>query len=473
MKKIVLYTILLFVAGGLAAQGISGYWEGKIGITKKDSLTVGLQLEFRADTLYAELDSPDQYFTGQPVSDLRFSDSVLSFRVPEFKLSYEGKLSADCQRFMGTCSQYGKTFDCMFSQGAQRKQFLRPQTPEPPYPYLTEEVNFRDRSGKKLLINGTLTLPQGQPKGLVIFISGSGWQDRDETIYAHRPFAVIADTLTKAGFATYRYDDFPAAIFRKSTTYDFADGVRLILDSLLQRPDLQNLKIGLLGHSEGSLVASMVAANDRRIGFTIHLGGVAQPFEEILLYQSEVILRVTGEMTEKEIENSVAINRRIYEVLKKSKSKEDAAEKLTTLWDGLSAQLTDEEKVKFNMTPENKFTAIQTFSSPWFYTLFHIDPKKYLRKIKTPVLAISGEKDLQVKGIETFINMQRYLKDNPLSEFHPMPGLNHLLQPCTTGSPDEYPLIETTIAPEVLDTIVHVATSFVTPKFSAPRCIRR
>ena len=463
MKKIVLYTLLLFVAGGLAAQGISGYWEGKIGITKKDSLTVGLQLEFRADTLYAELDSPDQYFTGQPVSDLRFADSLLSFRVPDFKLSYKGRLSPDGQRFTGTCSQYGKTFNCVLSQGAQRKFFPRPQTPAPPYPYRMEEVNFRDRSGKKPLIYGTLTMPKEQPKGLVIFISGSGWQDRDESLYAHKPFAVIADTLTKAGFATYRYEDFPQAIFRKSTTYDFADGVRLILDSLLQRPDLQNLKIGLLGHSEGSLVASIVAADDPRIDFTIHLGGVAQPFEEIMLYQSEAIMRISSEFSEKEVQNSLAINQRIYDVVKKSKNKEEAMTRLGTLWDILAAQLSDEEKAKYNMTPENKFTAIQTFGSPWFYTLFHIDPKKYLKKIKTPVLAISGEKDLQVEGIQTFIYMQRYLKDNPLSEFHPMPGLNHLLQPCTTGSPDEYPLIETTIAPQVLEDIVRWMDSVCTP----------
>ena len=422
-------------------------------MSKTDSLTIGLQLEYRADTLYAELDSPDQYFTGQPVADLRFADSVISFRVPDFKLEYEGRISTDGQRFTGVCTQYGKKFDCVLSLGAKRKMFLRPQTPAPPYPYHTEEVNFRDRSGKKPLIFGTLTIPKTQPKGLVIFISGSGWQDRDETIFSHRPFAVIADTLTKAGFATYRFDDFPAAIFRKSTTYDFADGVRLILDSLLQRNDMQGLKVGLLGHSEGSLVASMVAADDPRISFTIHLAGVAQPFEEIMLYQSEAIMRVSGEMTEKEIQNSIAINKRIYEVIKKSKSKEEVSTRLATLWDNLSAQLTDEEKVKYNMTPENKFTAIQTFSSPWFYTLFHISPKKYLKKIKTPVLAISGEKDLQVKGIETFINMQRYMKENPKSEFQPMPGLNHLLQPCTTGNPDEYGHIETTIAPEVLESI--------------------
>lgn len=463
MRKVILYTFILFWAGCLSAQSLAGYWEGKIGITKKDSLTVGLQLEFRADTLYAELDSPDQYFTGQPVSDLRFADSVLSFQVPDFKLSYEGRISADGQRFTGVCTQYGKKFDCVLSQGVQRKRFPRPQTPVAPYPYRTEEVNFRDRDGKRPLINGTLTMPTGQPKGLVIFISGSGWQDRDESLFAHKPFAVIADTLTKTGFATYRYDDFPVAVFRKSTTYDFADAVRLILDSLLQRPEFQSVNVGLLGHSEGSLVASIVAADDKRVGFTIHLGGIAQPFEEILLYQSEAIFRVSNELTDKEIENSLAINKHIYDIFKKSKNNEEAVTKISQYWDHLSSQLTEEEKTKYNITPAGKLSMIQTFSSPWFYTLFHIDPAKYLKKIKTPVLAIAGEKDLQVEGIQTFINMQRYLKKNPKNEFHPMPGLNHLLQPCTTGSPDEYGNIETTVAPGVLEDIVRWMDSVCAP----------
>lgn len=455
-KSFVLWSVLfLLAAGSLSAQNLAGYWEGKIALSKKDSLTIGLQVDYQGDTLYAELDSPDQYFTGQPVSGLTFADSTLSFRVPEFGLSYSGTLSTDNQRLMGTCTQYGRKFDCTLSQGATRKFFPRPQTPVPPYPYRTEEVNFRDRSGKKPLINGTLTLPQGQPKGLVIFISGSGWQDRDESLYAHKPFAVIADTLTKAGFATYRFDDFPVAIFRKSTTYDFADGVRLILDSLLQRPDFQNLKVGLLGHSEGSLVASIVAASDKRIAFTIHLGGIAQPFEEIMLYQSEAILRLSGEMTEQEVENSVNINRRIYEVIKKSKSADEAMKRLGTLWDELSAQLSDEEKAKYNMTPENKFSAIQTFGSPWFYTLFHIDVDKYLKKCNmTPILAISGEKDLQIDALVTLNSIHKHLKKKVYHQENLILGANHLLQPCTTGSPDEYPLIETTIAPEVLDIIV-------------------
>ena len=447
-------TIFLLLSGSLTAQNIAGYWEGKIAVSKKDSLTLGIQVDYRADTLYIELDSPDQYFTGQPASDVRFVDSAVSFRVPEFGLSFDGRLTSDGQLLKGICQQSGKKFACELATGAQRKQFLRPQTPVPPYPYRTEEVNFRTRNGKVPLINGTLTLPAETPKGLVIFISGSGWQDRDESIFAHRPFAVLADTLTKAGFATYRYDDFPMTIFQKSTTFDFADGVQLIMDSLLQRDDLRELNLFLLGHSEGSIVASIVAADDPRVAGTIHLSGVAQPFEEILLYQSEALLRASNTLNEKEIENSVSINRKMYSIIKKSKSKEECMERIGKLWDELAAQLTEEELEKFNMTPDRKFAALQTFSSPWFYTLFHLNSIKYLKKIKTPVLAISGTKDLQVEATRTEENMLKYLKKCPALEFDRIEGLNHLLQPCITGNVDEYGKIETTLDPKVLDIIV-------------------
>lgn len=454
MKKAVIYSLLLLISGGLAAQNISGYWEDKIAISKKDSLTIGIQVDYHADTLYIELDSPDQYFTGQPASDVQFKDSVLTFSVPEFGLSFEGKLSTDGQHITGTCKQHGRKFSCELATGAKRKQFLRPQMPTPPYPYRTEEVNYRDIQGKFLLINGTLTLPTGTPKGLVIFISGSGWQDRDESISGHKPFAVLADTITKAGFATYRYDDFPVTVFRKSTTYDFADGVRSVMDSLLQRDDLHGLNVFLLGHSEGSLVASIVAAADPRVTSTIHLAGVAQPIEEILLYQSEALNRASGKLTEEEVKNSTAINKQFYELIKKSKNREECAEKIGKLWDKLAAQLSEEEQVKYNMTSEGKFMMIQTMSSPWYYELFHIDPIKYLKKITTPVLAISGDKDLQVDASRTEENMLKYLKKCPAFDFEHLTGLNHLLQPCTTGSLEEYGQIETTIDPDVLDIVV-------------------
>lgn len=457
MKRVLIYTIIVFAATAVSAQEIAGYWEGKIAISKKDSLTIGVQVEYRNDTLYVEMDSPDQYYVGAQASDIRFQDSTLSFRVSNIGLSFSGKYDAVTATFQGECVQHKIHLPCTLARGATRKVFRRPQTPTPPYPYHTEDITFKNRAGKYPLILGTLTLPDSTPKALVVFISGSGWQDRDESIFGHKPFAVIADTLTKAGYATFRYDDLPTAVFRKSTTYDFADAVELILDSLSLRPDLKYVKTGLLGHSEGSLVAFMVAAEDPRIQFTIHLGGVAQPFDEILLYQNIALSKASNTLSDKQIEYSTKINKDIYQIIKKSKDKDQCLSKLETYWDKITAQLSEEEKIKFNLTPEGKIKLLQTFSSPWYFTLFHIDPIPYLKKVKMPVLAISGEKDLQVEAVAAQKNMRKYLKDKyhfDLNTFTILKGDNHLLQPCTTGSIEEYGEIETTIDPLALDGIV-------------------
>lgn len=457
MKRILIYTIIVFAATAVSAQEIAGYWEGKIAVSKKDSLTIGVQVDHRADTLYVEMDSPDQYYVGAQATDIRFQDSTLSFRVIDIGLSFSGKYDAATATLQGECIQHKVHLPCTLARGASRKLFRRPQTPTPPYPYHTEEITFKNRAGKYPLILGTLTLPDSTPKALVVFISGSGWQDRDESIFGHKPFAVIADTLTKAGYATFRYDDLPTAVFRKSTTYDFADAVKLILDSLSLRPDLKYVKTGLLGHSEGSLVAFMVAAEDPRIQFTIHLGGVAQPFDETLLYQNIALAKASNTLSDKQIEYSTKINKDIYQIIKKSKDKDQCLSKLETYWDKITAQLSEEEKIKFNLTPEGKIKLLQTFSSPWYFTLFHINPIPYLKKVKTPVLAISGEKDLQVDAVAAQKNMRKYLKDKyhfDLNTFTILKGDNHLLQPCTTGSIEEYGEIETTIDPLALDEIV-------------------
>jgi len=448
---------LLFGITALTAQNISGYWEGKIAISKKDSLTIGVQVEYRADTLYVEMDSPDQYYVGAQATDIRFQDSTLSFRVNDIGLSFSGKYDAATATLQGECVQHKVHLPCTLARGATRKLFRRPQTPTPPYPYHTEEITFKNRAGKYPLILGTLTLPDSTPKALVVFISGSGWQDRDESIFGHKPFAVIADTLTKAGYATFRYDDLPTAVFRKSTTYDFADAVKLILDSLSLRPDLKYVKTGLLGHSEGSLVAFMVAAEDPRVKFTIHLGGVAQPFDEILLYQNVALAKASNTLSDKQIEYSTKINKDIYQIIKKSKDKDQCVAKLEQYWDKIASQLSEEEKINYNFTPEGKIKLLQTFSSPWYFTLFHIDPISYLKKVKMPVLAISGEKDLQVDAIAAQKNMRKYLKDKyhyDLNTYTILKGDNHLLQPCTTGGIDEYGEIETTIDPLALEEIV-------------------
>ena len=243
-----------------------------------------------------------------------------------------------------------------------------------------------------MLIDGTLTKPaSGSPNALFILISGSGWQDRDESLMGHKPFLVIADHLTRTqNAAVFRYDDFPQAIFRKSTTLDFADGVQLVMDSLLARPDLAGLPIVLLGHSEGSIVAFIVGSKDTRVSKIITLGGVAQPIHEVLLYQIRAIYETDTVLTPAEIDKTVELSKEIYQLARKSKTAQEAARRIGEFWDNQSAKLTPEEQRRYNLTPESKFTSIQQLTSPWLFTLFHLDPKTYLKKVHCPVIAING-----------------------------------------------------------------------------------
>lgn len=456
MRKITIVFLLVgLFCHPVFSQILTGYWEGKIAITKSDSLTIGLWIDTKNDTIYAELDSPDQYFVGQKVDKVQLNDS-LSFMVKSLGIRYWGISDTDSTAIRGVFSQNNRDFALVLKRGAQRKSFLRPQTPAPPFNYECRNISFLDRKGRYQLINGTLTIPSGNaPKALIIFISGSGWQDRDETLFAHKPFAVLAHNLTEAGYATFRYDDFPTAIFSKSTTYDFADGVRLILDSILAIGYLQNIeRIGLLGHSEGSLVASIVASDCKNVDFTIHLGGISMPIDEILTYQIFKLNCYDTTFSDVEINNSVAISRKFYSTIKNNSEISKCAKELSAQWDIISKSLTDAEKIKYQMTDDKKFAMLNTLLSPWYFNLFHISPKTVLKKVKTPVLAISGEKDLQVPANKSIHLMKKYVKNNPNSEFHVIENLNHLLQPCTSGLPNEYPAIETTISDDVIKLIV-------------------
>lgn len=451
MKKLSLIIGILLSSFVCMAQDISGYWQGHLHISKSDSLTVGIYVE-QDDSLRIELDSPDQYAIGMAATQVSFADSVLKWKEPSVNATYSGKLSADGQSLEGTFTQGGK-LPLILRRGHERTIIRRPQTPLPPYSYTEEEIRIKDKEGKYVLINGTLTMPEQQPQALVILLTGSGWQDRNEELFAHKPFLVIADHLTRRGYAVFRYDDFPKAVFAKSTTFDFADGVTLILDSFARRSDLQTLPTGLLGHSEGSLIAEIVAARDKRIAFIINLGGVAQDIPDLMLYQIRALSMSDSTMTEAEIENSIALSSQLYQALYKSKNRDKAFNTLSKIWEKQAAVLTPEEQVRYGLTPERKLAALRQICSPWFYAFFHLSPSSYLKKIKCPVLAIGGEKDLQVDAVTNNALFKEYLPANKRHKFIVEPGANHLLQPCATGFPNEYGTIETTIKPEVLEAI--------------------
>ena len=436
----------------LKSQSIYGYWEGKIAISKSDSLTIGLNITHKSDTIILELDSPDQFFIGQAAEFINIDSSQISFSVSAFDVNFSGK-HLNTNVIEGVFSQRGKKFPLLLKKGKERKLFLRPQTPHPPFDYNIREINFKDVKNRYNLISGTLTIPKN-PKALVIFISGSGWQDRDESCFGHKPFAVLSDACSRAGIATFRYDDFPLAVFQKSTTFDFSDAVNMIIDSLKAIPELKNLKKGLIGHSEGSLVAFIAASKNPEIAFTIHLSGVSQHIYDILSYQIYALSAADSSVSEDFINKSLEISQELYKVVKKSKNVNVCIDALIERWDKITQKLSEDEIEAYKMTPDKKFSSIYSLSTPWYFTLFHIEPKKYLKNVKSPVLAISGNKDLQICASDAIYFMRKYLPHNNLNKFIVKDNLNHLLQPCTTGTIDEYSKIETTISENVIKEIL-------------------
>lgn len=449
MSKCFYISVLILLCLLGKAQNIAGYWQGSLPISWRDSLTVGVFITQTDDTMMVVMDSPDQYEMNIPTSASQWEDSTLTLKVASVGASFTGKLSADGQRIVGTFKQ-GSKFPLTLERGHERMVLNRPQTPQPPYPYSEEEIAMKDPSGKFNLINGTLTMPAGTPKALLILVTGSGWQNRDEALFGHKPFMVIADYLTRQGYAVFRYDDYPKSIFAKSTTFDFADGVTMILDSFSRRTDLASVPMGLLGHSEGSLVSEIVAARDKRVSFIITMGGVAQDIPEVLLYQVRALNEVAGVLTKEEIDNSVALSNALYQVVVKSKTPQQAKEAASKVWDENAAKLTSEQRERYGFTTEKKRATMAEISSPWMFTFFHFSPKKYLKKVKCPFLALGGEKDLQVDAVVNNALFAKYLK-NSHNKYEVILGANHILQPCTKGDVSEYAEIEWTIMPEVLE----------------------
>lgn len=445
--------VLVLMCSIVSAQDITGYWEGMLRITPSDSLTIGLWMEQDGDSLRLSLDSPDQYTMDIPATSSSWQDSTLKWSVADISAAFTGRLAADGKHIAGTLKQFNKSLPLTLERGHERKTINRPQTPQPPYPYREEEIGIKEKGGRYNLINGTLTMPEGTPKALVILITGSGWQDRDETLMGHKPFRVIADHLTRNGYAVFRYDDYPQAVFTKSTTFDFADGVVMILDSFSRRQDLAPLTTGLLGHSEGSQVAEIVAARDKRVQFVVTIGGVAQKNTDVLLYQVRAINEVSGKLTPEEIDNSVVLSDAVYRAVGKTKDPKQAAAVLRQTMDRLAEKLTAEEQERYGMTLENRRAQANQMSSPWFFNFIRFNPKSYIKKMRCPVLAIGGEKDLQVDAVANNQLFAKYLPKNRNHKFVVLENANHLLQTCTTGSPEEYGAIEETIQPKALEII--------------------
>jgi pimeloyl-ACP methyl ester carboxylesterase len=331
----------------------------------------------------------------------------------------------------------------------------RPQEPKPPYPYASEDVTYSNPAAGVTLA-GTLTLPAGDgPHPVVLLISGSGPQDRDEFLMRHRPFLVLADHLTRKGIAVLRVDDRgvgkSTGTFATATTEDFATDVLAGVAYLKTRREIDPKRIGLIGHSEGGYVAPMVATRSPDVAFIVLLAGPGVPIAVLLREQARLLLEAGG-ADPAFIERNERAQERMFEIVRRESDPAAAAPELKAEVDALLAELPPEQRDAARPSAEGSVTLV---NSPWFRYLLTYDPARTLRRVKVPVLALNGELDLQVPPAQNLPAIEKALHqgENEDVETAVLPKLNHLFQTATTGSVAEYGTIEETMSSLALDKI--------------------
>jgi pimeloyl-ACP methyl ester carboxylesterase len=323
------------------------------------------------------------------------------------------------------------------------------------FPYKQEEVLISNTKSKVQLA-GTLTLPSnGKVSKIVILITGGGPQNRNYEWLNHRPFLVLSDWLTRKGVAVLRYDDRgvgkSTGIFSTATTFDFADDVEAAITYIRSRHDLENLSIGLIGHSEGGLIAPMVASHDENVKFIVLLAGPGIPGDEITLQQSAHRSHLAG-ASDADINKTKAFNRKVFDLIMRSSSL--SSRQLKDQVDTLLYRTTlghHVDNAKF-VTVKKQY---ESFVTPWVRTYLKLNPADYLVKVKCPVLALNGTKDVQVISEANLAGIAKALDQGGNKQYKvvPLEGINHALQKAKTGNETEYTQISETINPIVLTTV--------------------
>ena len=439
---IIITTLISFIMNG---QEIIGQWNGLLKVPN-GQLRVVFHVNKTENGYNGTMDSPDQKVIGIPLEKVAFENLILKLEIPSAQISYEGTLNKD-NIVVGKFTQGGQSLELDLSKETIQKQvYARPQEPQKPYPYYTEEVKFENKTDNVVLA-GTLSLPKKEGNfPAVILITGSGRQNRDEELLGHKPFLVLADYLTKKGIAVLRFDDRGAGEstgdFSKASTIDFSKDVQAGVDYLKTRKEIDKKKIGLIGHSEGGLIASIIAGNSKDIDFIVLLAGPGLRGDALLLLQTELIERQSGVSSE-EIKKRQEILKGAYDlVLASSANDENFKNSVSTYFNSKF----DENQAK---------AATNQITSNWWYTFIKMDPAVALAKVKCPVLALNGSKDLQVPAEVNLQVIEKTLAKagNKKVTAKILPNLNHLFQECKTGSPDEYEKIEQTFSPIALEEI--------------------
>lgn len=458
--KIIILFSLIFISQGVFSQDISGTWYGGLDI-QGQKLPLVIHISEKNKVYSSTFDSPLQGAKGIAVEKTTFINNELILDATVVGFIYKGKLSN--QKIEGNFSQNGMNLPMTLTRNEEKTVQNRPQTPIKPYPYETTDVSFKNDIQGNLLA-GTIAAPKNFDKKapILVMITGSGAQNRDEELFGHKPFLVISDYLARKGIATLRLDDRGVGASEKgkegATSEDFATDINSAVQ-YLQKNGYTN--IGLIGHSEGGMIAPMVANKNKNVKFLVLLAGPGIPINELLYKQTYDIGKISGE-TEEDLKSNEIVAKKIYEFIKNYKGKNLKADlkkmivaNLTILAqsqpnaEGISVA---EEQAAIEKMAEDQAVLVE---DPWYLYFINYNPDQYLSTIKIPVLALNGSLDLQVSAKENLAGIKKSLTKagNKKFEIVQFDDLNHLFQTAKTGNPTEYGQIEETFSPNVLEKI--------------------
>ena len=459
MRTYLLLLLTFLISLNVLAQDITGQWNGALKI-QAAQLRLVFDIKKTESGYSATMDSPDQGAFGIPVTSTSFESNVLKISITNANIQYEGTLGDD-NVITGVFKQAGQSFPMNLSREEIDKYVAkRPQEPKKPFPYRSEDVIF-ENSQAEVLLAGTLTMPEQTGNyPAVVLITGSGPQNRDEELFGHKPFLVLSDYLTRNGIAVLRFDDRGTAAstgdFSSATSVDFATDVAAAVQYLQSRPEIDKSKIGLIGHSEGGIIAPMVAADSDDIDFIVMLAGTGIRGDKLLLAQQALIGEASG-MSVSQLSENDMLSKKVFEIMLKDQSdeelKEDISNHMTQVYRNIPS-----ENIPNGMS-EEKFVQAQVnqMTSPWMQYFVKYDPAPALEKVNCPVLAINGEKDLQVPAKENLEAIKSGLEKggNTQVTIMELPGLNHLFQNADTGLPGEYVEIEETFSPIAMEVVLN------------------
>jgi pimeloyl-ACP methyl ester carboxylesterase len=451
MKNLLVLICLLLGINSLTAQKIQGIWSGTLKI-QETQLRINIHVDGNSESGYsAKFDSPDQGAFGIPFSVVSFENNKLACSDKAMGIAYEAELEHD--ELKGVWMQGGMSLPLNLVRGTEPTLPNRPQEPTGDLPYKSKDVEVINAKAG-VTLSATLTIPAGDgPFPAVILVSGSGPQDRNSEVFGHKPFLVLSDYLTRNGIAVLRYDDRgvgqSTGDFGTATSLDFAQDAEAAFNFLKSQPTINPKKTGIIGHSEGGMIAPMVAATNKEIGYVVLIAGPAVSIDELLIAQTTAIAKSNG-ASDDEIAPVVDFNNSFYQYVQNQTSVDSSLNNLEDFLAKNSPKNSDGEtepidEMKKYLTP---------MLTPWFQYFISYNPQENLSKMKCPVLAIYGSLDLQVPSTLNINVLEPIFQKSKIKHtIIELKNHNHIMQVASTGSVNEYVQIEQTFSPEALETI--------------------